>query len=74
MSNTKDEIRVSKNFVNLIKENEGLFYKTINRLFDIEQFSVLSSFLPENVKLEEPFEDFGRMDILIENHNHFFYH
>ncbi len=59
MSNTKDEIRVSKNFVNLIKENEGLFYKTINRLFDIEKFSVLSSFLPENVKLEEPFEDFA---------------
>ncbi len=71
MSNTKDEIRVSKNFVNLIKENEGLFYKTINRLFDIEQFSVLSSFLPENVKLEETIVDFGRMDILIENHNHF---
>ena len=35
MSNTKDEVRVSKNFVNLIKENEGLFYKT-NRLLDVK--------------------------------------
>lgn len=71
MPNTKDEVRVSKNFVNLIKENEGLFYKTLNRLFDIDNFSEICKFSPDDIKLEEPFDNFGRMDILIENHNYF---
>ena len=71
MANTKDELRVSNNFVNLIQENEGLFYKTLNRLFNIENFSELMKFSPKDVKLEKTFEDVGRMDILIENHNYF---
>ena len=71
MANTKDEVRVSKNFVNLLKENRGLFYKVLNRLFDIESFSELRTFSPNDIKLEEPFDGFGRMDILVENHKYF---
>lgn len=71
MANTKDEVRVSKSFASLIKENEGLLYKVLNRLFHIDNFKELLEFSPENIKLEEPFENFGRMDILIENKDYF---
>ncbi|MCI6259406.1 MAG: PD-(D/E)XK nuclease family protein [Spirochaetia bacterium] len=71
MANTKDEVRVSKSFATLIKENEGLLYKVINRLFNISSFEELINFSPDNIKLEEPFENFGRMDILIENKDYF---
>ena len=74
MANTKDEVRVSKSFATLIKENEGLLYKVINRLFNISSFEELINFSPDNIKLEEPFENFGRMDILIENKDYFLHY
>ena len=44
MANTKDEVRVSKSFASLIKENEGLLYKVLNRLFHIDNFRPEHSF------------------------------
>lgn len=72
MANTKDEIRVSRNFVNLIKESQVLLFKTLHLLFNINDYSVMQKISSSNINLEEPFEGFGRMDILIENAECFF--
>lgn len=72
MANTKDELRVSRNFVNLIKDSQSLLYKILNKLFDIADFSMMQKVTANDIKLEEPFEGVGRMDILIENPQCFF--
>lgn len=72
MPNTKDELRVSRNFVNLIKDSQTLLYKALNELFDIVDFEMMRKITANDIKLEEPFEGFGRMDILIENSQCFF--
>ena len=72
MANTKDELRVSRNFINLIKDSQSLLYKILNKLFDIADFSMMQKVTANDIKLEEPFEGVGRMDILIENPQCFF--
>lgn len=72
MANTKDELRVSSNFATLLSSSEALLYKSLNILFDVQDFTTMQKINHSHIKLEESFDEFGRIDILIENKKCFF--
>lgn len=72
MANTKDELRVSRNFANLLSNSEALLYKSLNILFDVQDFTTMQKINHSHIRLEEDFDEFGRIDILIENNKCFF--